>query len=103
MKKLWIALVCVTVMALGLLPGMSRTALAAAMLPFAATLLPYVLYTRGLQGISNGKASVLAFAEPLTACLLGVFVLRQPMTVPMGCGIALVFAALVLLVASSDR
>ncbi|MBR6023114.1 MAG: EamA family transporter [Kiritimatiellae bacterium] len=80
--------------------GGTRTALAAAMLPFAATLLPYVLYTRGLESVSNGKASVLAFAEPLTACVLGVAVLGQAMTGQMGCGVALVFAALCFLVAA---
>jgi drug/metabolite transporter (DMT)-like permease len=73
------------------------------MLPLAATLLPYVLYTRGLESVSNGKASVLAFAEPLTACVLGVAVLGQAMTAEMGCGVALVFAALVGLVGAREE
>lgn len=72
-------------------------------LPFAATLLPYFLYTRGLAGVSNGKASVLAFAEPLTGCLLGVVWLRQPLGPSMGAGMALVFAALCLLVAGGGE
>lgn len=82
--------------------GGARTALAAALLPFAATLLPYVLYTRGLESVSNGKASVLAFAEPLTACVLGVAVLGQAMSAEMACGVALVFAALVGLVGAKE-
>ena len=103
---LWTFLFAAPVMAIAARPaawadavrsGGAPVGMAALMLPFAATLLPYLLYTRGLQRISNGKASVLAFAEPLMACLLGVFCLHQRLTVPMAAGIACVFAALCLL------
>lgn len=71
-------------------------ALSAVALPLLATLCPYLLYTRGLESTPNGRAAILAFAEPLAASLLGLLVLRQRLTLPLLAGMALVFAALLL-------
>ena len=67
------------------------------LLGLVCTLLPFLLYTRGLSRMDSGKASVLAFAEPLTATLLGVVAFGE---VPDGfgwLGVILLFGALVLL------
>jgi DME family drug/metabolite transporter len=40
---------------------------------------------------------VLAFAEPMVATLVGIFVLHEPITLPAVLGIALIFAGIVVL------
>lgn len=61
------------------------------------TAIPYIFYTRGLQVLAPSKASVLAFAEPMTATILGVVVLHEPMTLSAFVGIVLIFAGIVVL------
>lgn len=61
------------------------------------TAIPYIFYTRGLARLSPSKASVLAFAEPMVATLVGIVVLHEPITVPAVIGIALIFAGIVVL------
>lgn len=73
------------------------TAVISFLLGLVFTLLPFLLYTKGLSGISSGTASVLAFAEPLTATLLGVLVFGEYPDVFGWLGVGLLFAALVLL------
>lgn len=63
----------------------------------ASTVLPYILYTAGLTNVENGKASVMAFSEPLAATLIGIFVYSEiPGAFTVG-GIILMLVALVLL------
>ena len=62
-----------------------------------STLLPFILYTGGLKDIEAGKASVLAFAEPLVATAAGIVIFKEQMTLQNGLGIALIFAAILLL------
>ena len=59
--------------------------------------LPYMLYTYGLTGLENSKASVLASVEPVVASLLGIFFYHEKMTLPSFIGVVLVLAAVVLL------
>ena len=59
--------------------------------------LPYMLYTYGLTGLENGKASVLASVEPVVASLLGIFFYHEKMTVPSLIGVLLVLSAVVIL------
>lgn len=59
--------------------------------------IPYMLYTYGLYGLENSKASVLASVEPVVASLIGIFVFREKMTLPVAVGIVLVLGAVVLL------
>ena len=59
--------------------------------------IPYLLYTAGLQKVEAGKASIVASVEPVVATLVGVFVYHEALTVPIVCGILLVLAAIVLL------
>lgn len=62
-----------------------------------STFLPSVLYTRALTMIETGKASMIAYAEPLTAALIGVFVFGERLDLLAGIGIILILAALMLL------
>ena len=42
-----------------------------------ATVLPYLLYTKGLEGVESGKASIMANVEPVVGALIGVFVFGE--------------------------
>ena len=45
-----------------------------------STVLPYLLYTKGLAGLESGKASILASIEPITAAVAGVIAFGEPLT-----------------------
>lgn len=57
-----------------------RMVLLALGLVVVSTVLPYILYTRGLAEIESGKASILASVEPVVAALVGVAAFGEPMT-----------------------
>lgn len=59
--------------------------------------LPYVLYTRGLNHAEAGKAAILATVEPAVAALFSIFFYHEPLSADKLCGILLIFAAAVLL------
>lgn len=59
--------------------------------------LPFVLYTRGLQGIETGKAAILATVEPAVAALFSVALYHEPLSADKLAGILLILAAIVLL------
>lgn len=63
-------------------------------LGLCSTLIPFVLYTNGLQFIETGKASVLAFSEPLVATLVGVFVFHETLNIKNFLGILLIFVSI---------
>lgn len=60
------------------------------------TIMPYALYTWGLQYMENGKASVLASVEPVVATLIGIFVFNEAVTVSAAVGIILVLISIML-------
>ena len=62
-----------------------------------STLMPYVCYTTGLENVEAGRASVLAFAEPMVATLAGIVVFHERLHVLNAVGIVLIFIAIVLL------
>ena len=62
-----------------------------------ATVFPYLLYTFGLTGVENGKASIMASIEPVVATILGILVFGEHLTWDGGLGVALVLVAIVLL------
>lgn len=62
-----------------------------------STLLPYLLYTQGLKYTQPGKASVLAFSEPLVATLAGLVIFRERLTIGGTVGILLIFTSIVIL------
>lgn len=59
--------------------------------------LPYMLYTYGLTGMQNGKASIMASIEPVVATFVGIFIYEESLTVSSAIGVLLVVAAIVIL------
>ena len=59
-----------------------------------STVLPYIFYTTGLEGMENGKASIIASIEPVTASLVGVIVYRERMSMFEVIGAILVLVAI---------
>lgn len=68
-----------------------------------STILPYLLYTLGLKYTEPGKASVMAFSEPVVATLTGIIAFRERMTVGGIIGIALIFVSIVILNTSCKK
>ncbi|MDQ0339048.1 DME family drug/metabolite transporter [Caldalkalibacillus uzonensis] len=66
-------------------------------LGLVATALAYLLFVRGLTGIPAAHAVTLSLAEPLTAALLGIFLVGEILTLAAKFGIALLFLGLSLL------
>lgn len=62
-----------------------------------STFLPFVFYTNGLREMEAGKASVLAFAEPMVATLAGIVIFKEALQVQNAVGIGMIFGAIVLL------
>lgn len=59
--------------------------------------LPYLLYTYGLTGLENGKASIMASIEPVVATLVGLVIYNEKLTLISLLGVILVLSAIVLL------
>lgn len=57
----------------------------------------YLLFGRGIAGVTVAAATTLSLAEPLTAATLGVMVLDETLTGAAVAGMALVFAGLAVL------
>lgn len=60
-------------------------------------ILPYLLYTGGLQYVEAGKAAILATIEPFVAALLGILLFHEEITLYKLLGMAVIFAAILLL------
>ncbi|MFO7577501.1 MAG: EamA family transporter [Pelovirga sp.] len=67
-------------------------------LGLATMALSYWLFARGLQTVAVGSAVTLSLAEPMTAALLGIFVLGEILNVQAAFGILLLFSGLAVLV-----
>ncbi|NLL78399.1 MAG: EamA family transporter [Clostridiales bacterium] len=67
-----------------------------------STLTPFLLYTKGLETTEPGRASVMAFVEPMVATLISVFVLHEQMTLMGAVGVAAIFCSIVLLNCTKD-
>lgn len=63
-------------------------------LGIVCTVIPYLTYTLGLKYVENGKASILASVEPVTATILGGIVFREKLLPESVAGVILVLAAL---------
>lgn len=59
--------------------------------------LPYMLYTYGLVGLENGKASIMASIEPVVATVVGIVMYNEALSLMGAIGIILVLSAIVLL------
>ena len=76
----------------------SGTALAA-----VCTVLPFLLYTKGLEKTDAGKASVLATAEPFVAAITGAVFFHEEFTPLKMAGMILIFAAIIILNTGSNE
>ncbi len=61
-----------------------------------STVVPYLLYTLGLNYIENGKASIIASVEPVTATVIGIIMFHETMLWNHLVGIVLVLAGIVI-------
>lgn len=75
----------------------SRGIALALWLGLVPTAIAYLAYGAGLRHMHANEASTLTLAEPITATLLGLFILHQHLGAPAWSGVALVFIGLVLL------
>ncbi|MBR4226233.1 MAG: EamA family transporter [Candidatus Methanomethylophilaceae archaeon] len=66
------------------------------------TLVPYFLYTYGLNRMDAGKAAVLAFVEPMVATVVGFALFGETVGPAEAVGIALILASVVLLNSGSE-
>ena len=71
-------------------------------LVLVATVLPYLFYTKGLEGVEGGKASIIANVEPVVAALNGVVLFHERLSVWVLLGIICVLGTVVLL-AKEDK
>lgn len=62
-----------------------------------STVLPFLCYTTGLKYMEAGKASIMAFIEPMVASICGIVIFKEHLTISNFAGIVLIFASLVLL------
>ena len=65
------------------------------------TLFPYLCYTKGLSGMENGTASVIASIEPVMATVLGILIYKEEMTFVNAFGMILVLGSIVILNSNS--
>lgn len=61
------------------------------------TVLPFQLYTRGLDGVTAGRAAILATAEPIVGTVLGIVAFGDQLSVWTVLGIFLIVTAIVLM------
>ncbi|MBR2132827.1 MAG: EamA family transporter [Oscillospiraceae bacterium] len=62
-----------------------------------STVLPFVLYTKGLVHVESGKASILASVEPVAAAVVGVLAFGEPMSVSVVLGLCCVLGSVYIL------
>lgn len=61
-----------------------------------STVIPYIVYTRGLKEMENGQASIIASIEPVTATLLGFLLYHEKLSVMAICGALLVLIGIII-------
>ena len=62
-----------------------------------STIIPFVCYTKGLKEMEAGKASIMAFIEPLVATLCGIAVFHEQIALTSVIGIVMIFISVVIL------
>lgn len=69
----------------------------------AATSIAYLLFLGGLQKISSSAAVTLSLAEPLTAALLGVFLVGEYLSMTSWLGVALLLGGIIVLTLGNGK
>ena len=62
-----------------------------------STVIPYLLYTWGLEEVEAGRASILATVEPLVAAAVGIAIFSEPVTLHKLIGTLLICSSIILL------
>lgn len=81
----------------------ARGAAGAAGLVLVATVLPYLFYTKGLEGVESGKASIIASVEPVVAALNGVALYHERLSLWVLLGVGCVLGTVVLLAGEENH
>ncbi len=63
---------------------------------FVTTVLAYLLYTKGLSGLENGRASIIASIEPVMASAVGAVIYNEGMEPEGVAGMAMILTSCVL-------
>ena len=63
----------------------------------AITVFPYLLFARGLRTVLAPTAATLNLAEPLTAAILGVFLLQEKLSLTALTGMVLLIGGIAIL------
>lgn len=66
-------------------------------LGLVCAVIPYILYTKGLELVEPGQASILATVEPFVAAAVGMLFFSEPLTFSKACGMLLIFSSIVIL------
>ena len=66
-------------------------------LGLVCAVIPYLLYTKGLEKVELGQASILATIEPFVAAAVGMLCFAEPMTMSKAVGMLLIFCSIVIL------
>ena len=67
-----------------------------------STLLPFLLYTKGLEQLEVGKAALLTFIEPVVATIVGVVVYQEKVTIFNTGGVLLIVLSIMILNTKSN-
>lgn len=67
------------------------------LLAVIGTVLPFMMYTIGLKNTNASKAAVLCCIEPVTAAIVSVFILNEPMSFIQIIGIGIIMFTIILL------
>lgn len=62
-----------------------------------STVLPFILYTKGLSHVESGKASILASIEPVAAAVVGVLAFGEPLSLSVIVGLCCVVTSVYIL------
>ena len=62
-----------------------------------STVLPFLLYTRGLAKLESGKAAILACIEPVTSAIVGILVFSEPMNLSVLLGLVCILISVYIL------
>lgn len=66
-------------------------------LALISTLVPFLCYTKGLEAIEAGTASIIACVEPMVSTIAGITVFGEKLTIINFIGIFMIFTAIVLI------
>lgn len=80
-----------------------RGALCMALLTFLSTVIPYTLFTIGVQNVELGVVYTLSLAEPLTAWFLSTVLLGERLSILGSIGVAVLFSGILLLALSKKN